>query len=100
MKIKDSSVRFVDIKPGILYAFPIIEEIYQHFGHECVITSLNDSKHMKGSLHYKGQAVDIRTRYFDSNTLAQVYNELVRRLGKKYDVVLEGNHIHVEFDPK
>lgn len=70
-----------------------------------VITSGNDSKHMAGSLHFKGRALDFRGRNL---TLAQgmaLDAEVTRRLGKGYDVIFENpgplssRHLHVEFDP-
>jgi hypothetical protein len=100
MRIKDSSVRFVGIQPGILKAFARIEEVYQHFGEEAVITSLNDGNHMKGSFHYKGLAIDLRTRYFDYPTIEMVMIELKLKLGDEYDIIFETNHIHIEYDPK
>jgi len=42
MRIKDSSVKFVEMQSGILDAFGSVEDICQFYGHECVITSLND----------------------------------------------------------
>ena len=65
------------------------------------ITSANDGTHMKGSLHYKNRAFDVRTlNLIDADTAAEWVEALKLVLGKDYDVVLEHNHIHVEFDPK
>ena len=67
------------------------------------ITSANDSQHGDASLHYKDKAFDLRI----SNITGQVHYEaelwaerLALALGPEYDVVLEKNHIHVEFQPK
>lgn len=60
------------------------------------ITSTNDGKHMKGSLHYLNRAIDIRSRdmkYPVGNTL-----NIRKKLGKNYDVILEKDHIHIERD--
>ena len=67
------------------------------------ITSANDSNHMTGSLHYENRAFDIRIR----NIIGQVSSEarlwaerIQVALGDDYDVLLESDHIHVEYDPQ
>jgi len=67
------------------------------------VTSANDSKHKRGSKHYTDEAFDIRTRNIKgfTNYLAQAWADRIKvRLGKNYDVIFEGDHIHVEYDPK
>lgn len=68
--------------------------------YDCVITSANDSKHGPNSLHYKGQALDLRTRHLNGQGLQSVYHKLKESLGEQFDVVLEADHIHIEFDVK
>jgi len=66
------------------------------------ITSAADSQHMEGSLHYVNRAFDIRIRNIigDKQTEARLWAERMQEaLGDDYDVVLESDHIHVEFDP-
>lgn len=67
------------------------------------ITSANDSKHGDASLHYKNLAFDIRIY----NITGKVHHEaelwaerLAVALGPEYDVVLEKDHLHIEFDPE
>ena len=62
-------------------------------------TRWND-KHKWSSLHYSGHAVDLRTRNLTEKQINDVTAELRLKLGKDYDVVIEGNHIHMEYDPK
>jgi len=62
------------------------------------ITSGNDGKHMKKSLHYENKAIDIRCKnmkYPVGTTL-----RIRKTLGHNYDVILEENHIHIEYQPK
>lgn len=67
---------------------------------ELVITSGCEGSHMKGSLHYIGEALDFRTR--DLTFAEQVLwrDRCVQELGPDYDVVLEKDHLHIEYQPK
>ncbi len=69
------------------------------------ITSANDSKHKDGSAHYDDRAFDIRTKNIvgiaDFPLVARQWVErMIVLLGDAYDVLLEENHIHVEYDPE
>lgn len=63
---------------------------------ELVITSTYEGTHSEGSLHYANLAVDIR-RHKNGQ---QVRDELKNKFGMNYDIVLKGDHIHIEYDPK
>jgi len=63
---------------------------------EMVITSTYEGYHSEGSLHYANLAVDIRK----NKARILSYNEIKQVLGEDYDVILEGDHIHIEYDPK
>jgi hypothetical protein len=74
-----------------------LDYIFKHFGvEEAVITSARDGVHQEDSFHYKGQAIDLRTHH----VLDALTREIKRSLGVDYDVINEGDHIHVEYDPK
>jgi len=63
---------------------------------ELVVTSTYEGTHSAGSLHYANLAIDIRR----STSMAYSLKEIKRHLGDDYDVILEGDHIHIEYDPK
>ena len=71
-----------------------------------VVTSGNDGKHMDTSLHYKNLALDFRTGHswdppmMSENEAEEIQDELKARLGVGYDVTLEADHLHAEYDPK
>ncbi|MCS3827449.1 hypothetical protein GGP85_002919 [Salinibacter ruber] len=72
--------------------------LYEPTEQALVITSAADGKHSTGSLHYSGEALDLRI--WNLPTPAQVAERLQQELGPDYDVVHhEGSHIHVEYDP-
>ena len=73
-----------------------VDTLYHAGGEEVVITSTFEGDHKAGSLHYSNDAFDIRM----PKKPGEVAQELRRRLGKDFDVVLELDHIHVEYDKK
>ena len=86
-------------------AFPIIQRIFNRRGYECIVTSANDSKHGPNSLHYKGKALDLRTKHVPMMDKLPVIKELKESLGPQFDVVFEAEgtvneHAHIEWDPK
>lgn len=88
------------ISTELLLGLTVAATVYDQYGEELVVTSLNDSRHSRTSLHYSGNAADLRTNYFDRETQLKVVAEIKRRLGPDYDVVLEKDHIHLEYQPK
>lgn len=74
--------------------------VYTLRGFPFTVTSMEDSQHGLNSLHYSGNAADIRTRHVPVSQLPALHRALVDALGRDYDVVLEKTHIHIEYDPK
>lgn len=60
-----------------------------------LITSGCDGSHSVGSLHPYGLALDLELPTRPSIAVS----ELKRQLGRNYDVVLESDHVHIEYDP-
>lgn len=84
----------------ILYAMYLIADIMERTG-EYTITSILDGKHGPNSLHYKGLAFDLRTRHLkDLPNVNMIARQIRDELGRNYDVVVESDHIHVEYDKK
>jgi hypothetical protein len=85
------------MRPELGLALSIAQAVYAVHGSEFAITSVVEGEHMRASLHYTGCAADLRVPAIGSDTLVA---RLKTALGDDYDVVLESNHIHVEFQPK
>lgn len=92
-----------DLAPQMNFALIILREIYEEEKIDLWITSIDDSRHSRGSLHYKGRAFDLRTRHmaggYTGSQAKRITAKIKSRLGKEFDVILEGNHIHLEYDP-
>lgn len=116
---KEIGGKFVCITPEMLSATYVVADAYYQAKAQLIqahpeyadlddftITSVCDGKHMKGSKHYEGNAIDIRTRF--KTSLSQMpkldklflAKRLKHALGKDYDVVIENTHIHIERDPE
>lgn len=96
---KGASVK--GLKPEILLALVIAEHIYWDVsGHELVVTEVTGGKHMSNSLHYSGLAADLRTHDLTSAEESQIFKRLAAALGSEFDVVLESDHLHVEYQPE
>ena len=94
---------------------PVIETVKRAFhtaGYECRCsagcevlktnnaTGLRELIHSIRSLHQRGRALDFSFKGIGHLTRIMLQEEIQDRLGKDYDVVLEGDHLHVEYDPK
>jgi hypothetical protein len=86
------------LKKEIRRILGIIEFLYMKNGEEAVITSTYEGTHSPQSLHYANLAIDIRIPH--TGNPADMTTKLKQNLNKDYDVVLEKDHIHIEYDPK
>lgn len=92
VKVKGVQLEMVAIWPAVAAA-------YASFDRECIITSVMDGEH-KEIVHYLGFATDFRTRNVPQGWWDKLVDRIRENLTDEYDVVLEKDHIHVEFDPR
>lgn len=107
IKIKDDSITLGQLHPALalVLAATVVPALARH-GIDCTITSGDEQgvAHGVTSLHYVGCAVDIRTR--DPATgqpfagMAQAFTEIKQALNCDFDLIDEGDHWHLEFQPK
>ena len=103
MRLKPG-VKLSGLSPQIVLAAIIVNSLYEEKDTECVLTSCNDGTHKSDSFHYRGEAIDVRTKnYFGDKN--QLRDEIKLRLGADFDVILEDSggeneHLHIEYDPK
>lgn len=98
--ILKKGVKVQGMRPELFLAILVADGVYTSLGQELVITSLLDGTHSNTSLHYTGCGVDFRTRYFKEGQAEKARNDIAGRLTSDYDVILESNHIHLEYQPR
>lgn len=109
MKLKEG-IDVSQIEPEVWLAAERIDAYCRsRYGHEITLTSGRDStKHKKGSLHYEGKAVDIRSKDFPKSVskrqlIKDLFCSVIDRM--RFDLILEqeggeNEHFHLELDPK
>ena len=93
-------VKLLGLTTQALLAAVIAHSVMHDYGYDCVLTSCTDGTHGRQSLHYQGNAVDLRTRHIDERDLARIVEKIGLALGPEYDVVVEATHLHIEWQPK
>lgn len=98
----------LSIKPGVrlptaiamAVACQVVASVYAARGYDCVITSAMEGRHGRASKHFIGHALDFRTRHVSDERRQPLRAAVAAALGPEFDVVLESDHLHVEYDPK
>lgn len=101
-KVVDGGAYRVRVSPFIEDAIVIVDAVSKAVTQkEIVVTSILDGVHGEKILHYKGLAFDMRTFIYKSaDEIEKLMSMFKYMLWPNYDVVLEKDHIHVEYDPK
>lgn len=94
-------VRIDGIRPEAVLGIAVAHSVYAQRGYPVmVVTSVVDGQHSAGSLHYSGNAFDLRTRTLRQEDINSVAEAIRNALPREFDVLVESTHIHVEFQPK
>lgn len=114
MKLKNDTVEMRITEPLFIQFLFVIDAAYRCYESELTITSGSElsSGHSRTSLHYSGRAVDVRSWAIqDSEIGAQSQYVMICEHRDSYleslgiptdtiDVVMESDHIHIEWQPK
>ena len=105
--VKSDVVKIANLHPAMEAIIKAVARATGELGlPRAVITSGNDSKHGKNSLHYANRALDFRGRDITVTQGNALDSAVTAILGPKYDVIFEtfldsnNNHLHVEYDPR
>lgn len=90
-------VRVFGARSELVLGLQIVANVYAAFGFDCVVTSIMEGTHSRASLHYTGVAADLR---LPPSRAVELVAAMQHALGDDFDVVLEADHVHVEFQPK
>lgn len=100
-----------DVCPAIEAAQVTIAKVYWEANAKAVVTSARDGIHSKQTAHNEGNAIDLRivnlfpARRYSNRAWYELVVEFAHKLAKaleglpsagRFDVVLEGTHIHLE----
>ena len=99
MKIKPGA-NIEHSTPAMVHAREVTERAFNDEDYILVVTSGNDGKHKEDSLHYENNAEDYRTRHIRGEIIPRIVARIKKELGTNYDVLFEGDHLHIEHDPK
>jgi hypothetical protein len=91
-------VHLVGLQREALVAIDRCLHVFHSQGLTMTLTSARGDKHGAYSHHYKGLAFDIRV--WDIPDVDVMVMFLREALGEHFQVINEGDHIHVEYDPK
>ncbi len=88
------------LSPQILLAIAEAREVYRKYGVDLTLTSGRDGVHGVHTLHKHGHAVDLRIWNLPEGSPPRATEQIAKALGEQFDVVLESDHIHMEYDPR
>lgn len=101
--LKDDTVSIHGLCPEMIIAMLTVQNVFFFLQVDFVITSgcEDTARHMAESKHYTYEAIDCRSRDLVSQSKKILAFDMIRlSLGVDFDVVLESDHIHIEYDPK
>ena len=84
--------------PEVLRIIYIVQKVAP-MNYEITITSGCEGDHIVNSSHYKGKAFDFRIRDFPKDKHLTVWKDRIQSaLGSCYFVLLEDDHLHVQYN--
>lgn len=99
MKYVKEGVVTVGIQPITLDAVVCLALLFHQHNLSLVITEVTGGHHKVGSLHYRGYALDLRTRDVPPWQLPFLLDAIRDALGLNWFVLQEKDHCHTEYDP-
>ena len=88
-----------NVHPSLFYAQMVLDSVTQSVvGRPAIVTSVEDGRHTATSLHYRGRALDLRTRDLSHAQKRKYAIALRSALGPGWEVIIESDHIHVEYE--
>lgn len=99
----DKPVELTALSSQMVLATLIIASHFQQYTGILTITSGFEGTHSGKSLHYRGFALDYRTRHINPKLMRELAAQIEVALAHQFDVILKETsgqkHLHVEYDP-
>jgi len=94
-------VRFHSGPIAMMHASLVVHDLCINYFNVPFVVTCGIEKHEPPSKHSTGNGLDYRTRDIPDQIQKEEFADLVSAgLGDGFDVVLEIDHLHVEYDPK
>ena len=100
LKIKKGVVLVMIGGSPICFIIEVGLKVFDSASYDMIVTGALDGKHCANSYHYKLAALDLRNRHIPVDERPGICEEMQTQLGKDYQVIDEGDHFHIEYDPK
>lgn len=100
IKAGEGAASIRGIKPEMCIAHTLLCFLFSRHQISVRLSCGTDGQHKTASLHYVGFAIDVSLRNVSQKLIAMLHAEMRSVLGDEFDVVREGTHFHVEFQPK
>lgn len=100
IKSGQGAARVAGLTPQAVLGITCCWSIYQKRGLDLTITAGIDGAHMRASKHFCGNAWDMRSSNIPTSDLGVVRDECQKACGDDYDIIIEADHLHGEYDPK
>ena len=78
----------------------VVHSTMRDAGFDCTITGALEGSHSRSSKHYVGLALDFRSRNIPPGEQPKLRDKIAALLGPDFDVILEPDHFHIEYDVK
>lgn len=101
MRIKHTAV-YEGVTPEIWFACGAAHVLFRRHGYIVTAESMIDSRR-PASMHSKGLAVDLSLSGVKPEHVTEIFADLhaiLSRLGYSVVLMIDGDHIHVEFNPE
>lgn len=99
---KSEKVTYTGLASALEAAGPAIMDFFARKGLQCLVLSAFDGEHSKHSAHYKGRALDFRSRGVKApQAFCMDFHKALQAVAVdgSFFVVWEGNRVHLEWCP-
>jgi len=94
-------VKLDNLTTQTLLALTVCDGVFGRNGiDDCIVTSCSDGIHSPTSLHYAGNAFDLRLHHIPEILRGAILADMRSALTVHYDTLRESNHYHIEYQPR